>query len=309
MVRPSAKRHAGGAAAGDLDVLHVGAGDDLAAAGLDDARERKRQRHRAADRQREARDIGEDGGKHDAGAGHVLGRDHVHIRREQRADALVDEMLAHDAEEVVLRVREQLFCLGAAQPVDELLARHRRVVEQRHQQRPHLLAIGMPERPEGLGVLLRKAGERRAGLVEILVDDDAGAVAEDRRLLHRRLDIREAETMKLEIIQQRAEPHPHEEIGVQIELEPGENALFGARAAADPAVALEHGDTQTGAGKIGGERQAVVTGSDNDAVEIRHGAPARPLCIQTSVAAQIHANNGHAERLRRACQSKHAMIE
>ena len=74
-------------------------------------------------------------------------------------------------------------------------------------------------------------------------------------------------------------------------------------------VALEHGDTQTGTGKIGGERQPVVTGSDNDAVEIRHGAPAQPLCIQTSVTAQIRPNNGHAERLRRACQSKHAMIE
>ena len=73
--------------------------------------------------------VGEDGGKHDAGAGHVLGRDHVHVGREQRADALVDKMLAHDAEEVVLGVRQQLFCLGTAQPVDELLARHRRVVE------------------------------------------------------------------------------------------------------------------------------------------------------------------------------------
>jgi|GEM_PF-4365834 len=88
--------------------------------------------------------------------------------------------------------------------------------------------------------------------------------------------------MKLEIIQQRAEPHPHEEIGVEVQLEAGEDALFRAGAAADAAVALEHGDTQTRAGKIGGERQAVVTGSDNDAVEIRHGAPARPLCIQAA---------------------------
>ena len=148
------QRHADRTPAGDLDVLHVRAGDNFAAAGFDDTRERKRQRHCAAGRQREARDIGEDGGKHDAGAGHILGRDHVHIRREQRTDALVDKMLAYDAEEVVLRVRQQLFCLGTAEPVDELLARHRRVVEERHQKRPHLLAIGMPERPEGLGVLL-----------------------------------------------------------------------------------------------------------------------------------------------------------
>ena len=80
--------------------------------------------------------------------------------------------------------------------------------------------------------------------------------------------------MKLEIIQQRAEPKPHEEIGVQVELEPGKDALFRAGAAADPAVALEHGDTETCAGKIRGKRQPVVTGSNNDAIEIRHGAPA-----------------------------------
>ena len=129
-------------------------------------------RHRPADRQCEAGDIGENRREHDAGAGHVLGGDDVHIRGEQRADALVDEMLAHHAEQIVLGVREQLLRLRPAQPVDELLARHRRVVEQRGQQRPHLDTIGMPELAEGLGVLLGKARQRGAGLVEILVDHD-----------------------------------------------------------------------------------------------------------------------------------------
>ena len=68
---------------------------------------------------------------------------------------------------------------------------------------------------------------------------------------------------------------PHEEIGVQVELEAGKDALFGAGAAADRGVALEHGDPQAGARKIGGERQAVVTRADNDAIEIRHGCPRR----------------------------------
>ena len=98
-------------------------------------------------------------------------------------------MLAHDAEQIVLGMREQLFRFGAAQPVDQLLARHRSVVEQAGQQRPHLEAIGVPERAERFRILLREVRQRGAGLVEILVDRDAGAVAENRRLLHRRLDI------------------------------------------------------------------------------------------------------------------------
>jgi hypothetical protein len=66
---------------------------------------------------------------------------------------------------------------------------------------------------------------------------------------------------------------------MQVELEPGENALFRAGAAADPAIALEHGDAKAGTGKICGERQAVMTGSDNNAIEFRHGAPKLANCF------------------------------
>ena len=117
----------------DDDLFHVGAGDDGAAAGLHHARKRIHQRHRPADRQRETGDVGEDRREHDAGAGDVLGRDHVHIRGEQRADALIDEMLAHHAEQIVLGVRQQFLGFRPAQPVEQLLARQRRVVEQRGQ--------------------------------------------------------------------------------------------------------------------------------------------------------------------------------
>ena len=89
----------------------------------------------------------------------------MHIGREQRTDTLIDEMLAHDAEQVVLGMRKQLFRLRAAEPIDQLLARHRRVVEKRNQQRPHFLAIGMPEPAEGFRVLPGKTRERGAGLV------------------------------------------------------------------------------------------------------------------------------------------------
>ena len=97
--------HTGGAAAVHPDLLDLRGQPHRAAAGLDDARQRQRQGDGAADRQREAHDVREDGGKHHAGAGLVFGGDDVHVRREQRADAVVVEMLAHHAEQVVLGVR------------------------------------------------------------------------------------------------------------------------------------------------------------------------------------------------------------
>ena len=56
-------------------------------------------------------------GKHDAGARHALGGDDVHVGREQRADAVVVEMLAHHAEQVVLGMRQELLGLRAGQAV------------------------------------------------------------------------------------------------------------------------------------------------------------------------------------------------
>ena len=50
-------------------------------------------------------------------------------------------------------------------------------------------------------------------------------------------------------------------------------SLFGARAAADAAVAFEHRDLHAGAREISGERQSVVAGADDNPVEIRHAAP------------------------------------
>ena len=79
--------------------------------------------------------------------------------------------------------------------------------------------------------------------------------------------------MKLKIPQQGTKPEPHVEIGVQIELVTGKDALFGARSAADAAIALEHGDAHAGAREISGERQTIVTSPDHHAIEIRHVAP------------------------------------
>jgi len=53
--------------------------------------------------------------------------------------------------------------------------------------------------------------------------------------------------MKLEIPQQRTKPDAHIEICMQIELVAGKNAFFGAQTPADTAVALEYGNTHSGA--------------------------------------------------------------
>ena len=76
------KFHAGCTPIGDRNFLNIRAGDDFTAARLHNPRQGKGQRHRAADRQCEARYICKDGRKDDAGAGHVLRGNHMHIRCE-----------------------------------------------------------------------------------------------------------------------------------------------------------------------------------------------------------------------------------
>src|SRR5262245_44640664 len=70
---------------------------------------------------------------------------------------------------------------------------------------------------ERLGVPRRKPRERSAGLVEVLVDDDAGAVAKRRALLDWRDDIRKAETVKCQVADQRRMEKSDKEVGVQVE--------------------------------------------------------------------------------------------
>src|SRR5262249_6654606 len=57
----------------------------------------------------------------------AFGRYDVHVRGEQRADAVVFEMLAHRAEQVVLGVRKELLGLRAGEAILELVDRKRRV--------------------------------------------------------------------------------------------------------------------------------------------------------------------------------------
>ena len=52
---------------------------------------------------------------------------------------------------------------------------------------------------EGLGIVLGGSAPASGRCVEILVDDDAGAVAECRRLLDRRLDIKVAVPVEFQV--------------------------------------------------------------------------------------------------------------
>src|SRR5581483_6909421 len=103
--------------------------------------------------------------------------------------------------------------------------------------------------------------------------------------------------MQLEIMQERTEPQAHEEICMQIELESGKDAFFRARPAANPPVAFQYRNAHPRAGKVSCKRQAVMTGSDHDAVEFRHTHPAR---LATTIATQPNARR-RAEQSRRNC--------
>src|SRR5262245_64642953 len=70
--------------------------------------------------------------------------------------------------------------------------------------------------------------------------------------------------------------HAHVETGMQIEPEAGKDVRLGGAAAADAVVALEHGHAQAGARKVSGKRQAIVTGADDNSVELGHLQPPFP---------------------------------
>jgi hypothetical protein len=89
--------------------------------------------------------------------------------------------------------------------------------------------------------------------------------------LHERLDIGEAVAIELQVAQQRRMAEPHEEIGVQVEAVAGQHRFLRGAAAADLRVAFEHRDVQAGARQIGGKRQPVVAGADDDPVVRPHG--------------------------------------
>src|SRR6266849_2357832 len=69
----------------------------------------------------------------------------------------------------------------------------------------------------------------------------------------------------------------HEKIRMQIEPISGQRRFFRASSAAYPRVPLDHRDLETGARKIGGKRQAVVTRADDNSIVGRHlrSIPAR----------------------------------
>src|SRR5262249_10339171 len=124
---PSATRTGGRGPVATDDFLDVGPGDDRAAAHLDHPCKRVRKTGGAANRQCELHDVGEDEREDNTRARHAFGRYDVHVRGEQRANAVVFEMLVHYAEQVVLGVREELLGLRAREAILELVDRKRRV--------------------------------------------------------------------------------------------------------------------------------------------------------------------------------------
>src|SRR5215470_13171815 len=90
----------------------------------------------------------------------------------------------------------------------------------------HLHGIEEMQLTERLGVARRESREGSAGLVEVLVDDDAGTVAERRALLDWRLDIREAETVEFQVVDQRRMAESHKKVGVQVKAIACQSRLF-----------------------------------------------------------------------------------
>ena len=63
---------------------------------------------------------------------------------------------------------------------------------------------------------------------------------------------------------------PHEEIGVQVEAIARQDGLFRRATATDAWVSFDDRDFQTGPRQIGRKRESVVSGSDDDTIELFH---------------------------------------
>ena len=287
-----------GAAALHPDLTHLGVGLDVPTTRLDQAGERLRQRRGATDGHGQPCDVGHGGGEEQAGARLVLRRRHVHEELEEALHAMILEVAIHRVEEGERRVAEQIGALRAGQPRAQLGRGQRRVVEQRREERPHRLRPRRMQVAVGLGVVAREAGERGARPLHVLVDDDAGAVAERRPLLDGRLDVGKAEAPQLQVTQERRVLEPDVEVRVQVEAKARDDRLVGRAAAADPRVAFEDERPLPGPHHVRGQREAVVAAADHDAVEHprRHRSIPRWRAMRSGCASSSAGVPAHVTR-------------
>ena len=71
----------------------------------------------------------------------------------------------------------------------------------------------------------------------------------------------------------------HEEVGVQVEAIARQSRLFRRATATDAGVSFDDRDFQTGPCQIGRKRESVVSGSDDDTIELFHSL--RPATAST----------------------------
>jgi len=207
------------------------------------------------------------------------------VKREVRLDlvvleVLVEELVDADAPEVDAQELGLVLHAPGDQRLGDVVHRQRRRVHQGHQDEVEVPLGLFDQAVKGVRVLLREARDRGAGLVEIGVDGQRGAVVEDRPHLHRRALVAKPVLVQREVAVDRRDPDQGVVVAVDVVQEAGPGELLGAEAPALLRPLLEDGDVPAALGEIAAEGQAVVAGSDDYRVvgRIRHGASshARP---------------------------------
>ena len=123
----------------------------------------------------------------------------------------------------------------------------------------------------GVGVLGGDFRDAGAGFVEVAVEADAGAGAEDRVVGPRvHLEVFEAELVQLQVAQHGREVDHDVRGGADIEAVTGDEVVLGADRAADDVAAFEDEDFPSRLGEVAGAGEAVVACADNDDVVVRH---------------------------------------
>ena len=187
------------------------------------------------------------------------------MKREMRLDLLVLEMTVEKfVDGLMPQVHAQELALLLDPPrhqrLGDLLHRDRRRIHQRAQNQIAIAARFLVDGAERIGILAREARDRCAGLVEIGMHHQRGAVVEHARHLHRRLHVAQSMAAgQLEIVIDRADPDQRVIIRMNVVQETRPGQLLGAQAAAFFGALLENADAPSRLREIGGERQPVVT--------------------------------------------------
>ena len=235
--------------------------------------DRVRERVRAADAEVPVVDLSDKQRERDSealavggvsGDGGVERQVRLHLRV---LEVLIEELVDAHAAEVNAEELALAFDAPGDERLRDVLHRYRRRVHQREEDHVEVALGFLVQAPERVRILLRKPGDRGAGLLEVRVHRERRAVREDRGHLHRRADVPQAVLAgQFEVIVDGADADERVVVAVNVVQEAGPGQLLGTEPAALLCPLLEDRHVPAAPGQVSAEGHAVVTGTNDNRV-------------------------------------------